>query len=266
MKLKLTIGLLIAAASLVATCAAQSSCIAPSCSLCPSIELNDRNTTQKQTYYNVRDYEYGEFPITCPGAPTGIWNTIGMNNLPGYPNNSIPAPIWRNWSDDAVKKEYGASVVYANAPRRWTMDTQILAWSTNVRNLDGLFTRWGADIGAEQGNLNYVPTNVTCNRTWIFAAEKPAFLLDDPDGTTFVMQSYSLINTPNMTLKDLPTLGKQLKLPAGWKYRTKVLNKELTINGIGTYGDQWQITQDDLLNTYSACLVRGDQTSCNYQP
>ena len=43
------------------------------------------------------------------------------------------------------------------------------------------------------------------------------------------MQAYSNIVDPNLTYADLKTLGKKLKLPAGWKYQVKVLKQDLTI-------------------------------------
>jgi hypothetical protein len=72
----------------------------------------------------------------------------------------------------------------------------------------------------------------------------------------------------NLTYKDLPALDSKLTLPEGWKYRTKVLDQDLAINGINAYGkpNQWVVTQDSLQNTYSACWRSGNQTSCNHQP
>jgi hypothetical protein len=267
MKWKFGIGLFMVTL-LIATCAAQNSCIAPSCSKCPSIELNDRNATQRVTAYDVRDYRYAEIIVSCPGVPSGIWNTMAMNNMPGYPNDSCPPNLFANYSNAAVEKQYGASKVFMNGPRYWTMDAMSVNASTIVRNLAGLDTRWGADIAAEQGNLNYVPTNVTCNRTWFFAKGKPVFLLDAPNDYTFVMQSYSLLVDKNLTYKDLPTLGSKLALPAGWRYRTKVLDQDLAINGItaDVKPNQWVVTQDSLQNTYSACWKSGSQSSCNIQP
>jgi len=85
---------------------------------------------------------------------------------------------------------------------------------------------------------------------------------------TYVMQSYSIIVDKNQTMADLPNLGSKLKLPEGWKFITKVLDQNLTVNGITVDGqdNQWRVTQDDLINTYSACWDSGNQSSCNYRP
>lgn len=50
------------------------------------------------------------------------------------------------------------------------------------------------------------------------------------------------------TIDDLPSLAYSLKLPSGWKYKTRVLTQDLTTetdpNGIA------HMIQDDLQNSY----------------
>ena len=77
------------------------------------------------------------------------------------------------------------------------------------------------------------------------------------------MQAYSHIVDPTLTYADLPTLDKKLKLPAGWKYRVKVLEQDLTIHAINGVA---RIVQDDLEGTYNACFEEDGQKSCNFQP
>jgi hypothetical protein len=78
------------------------------------------------------------------------------------------------------------------------------------------------------------------------------------------MQSYSDIVNPNQKESDLMNLGKTLKLPTGWKFRTKVLDQDMAVNGITCEGktNQWRVMQDDLINTYSACWECEGQSSC----
>ena len=67
-----------------------------------------------------------------------------------------------------------------------------------------------------------------------------------PAGDVYVMQSYSQIVNPNLVMSDLPDLAKQLKLPAGWSYKSRVLDQELALiaNGIA------YVLQDNLSNSY----------------
>lgn len=196
---------------------------------------------------------------------------MALNIQPDDSRDSAPADLMANYSDQQVMTEYNSPTVWMSGIRHWLMDKLRVGLSTNVRNMDGLDTRWAADIvlpeGANFGNPEqaYLIQDVTCNRTWFYDKGKPIFILDAPDGTPFIMQSYCQIIDPNLTYEQLPTLGEKLKLPAGWKYRTKTLDQNLTVNGIQP-GNKWRVTQDELRNTYSACWESGGQKSCNYQP
>ena len=50
-----------------------------------------------------------------------------------------------------------------------------------------------------------------------------------PDGTTYVMQSYSLVVDPRLTRSRLAQLGGRLQLPDGWRYRVRRLEEEWTL-------------------------------------
>jgi hypothetical protein len=60
------------------------------------------------------------------------------------------------------------------------------------------------------------------------------------------MQSYSQIINPTLSMKDLPILDQQLKLPTGWSYKSRVLDQDLSLvaNGIA------YVLQDNLMNSY----------------
>jgi hypothetical protein len=86
-----------------------------------------------------------------------------------------------------------------------------------------------------------------------------AFILDDPDGSSWVMKSASLIVDPGQTYDSLKDLGSRLQPPPGWKFRAVVLQQDLVLtpdNGAA------KITQDELGNTYDR--VGGPYS--NYKP
>jgi hypothetical protein len=239
---------------------------------CPYVQ-DDRNYTQEVVFNDRRGYRYMEVFITCPGAGTGIYNTMGFNIQPDDARDSAPADLMANYSDEQVRQDYNATKVYMSGIRHWTYDKCRVKLSNNVRNLDGLDTRWAADAAVDEvdmsrGEQTYTVIPVTCNRTWYFEKGKPVFILDAPNNMTFVMQSYSLIVDQNQTYDSLYTLGERLKLPPGWSYRVKVLDQDLEINGLTADGkdNQWRVTQDDLVNTYSACWESNGNSSCNYRP
>lgn len=99
---------------------------------------------------------------------------------------------------------------------------------------------------AQAGEVPYSKRSITRNTTYVFEANKPVFELVDPDGNVYDMQSYSVQKT-QQTQDSIATLDKQLKLPAGWQFRTRTLASELhvtAVNGVAT------VVQDDLSNTY----------------
>ena len=73
------------------------------------------------------------------------------------------------------------------------------------------------------------------------------------------MQASSRIVDPNLTYDGLEKLGDKLKPAPGWKFRTKVLDQDLTIRAVNGTA---RIVQDDLENTYDACF----ETACSYKP
>ncbi len=67
-----------------------------------------------------------------------------------------------------------------------------------------------------------------------------------PNGRAYVMQAYAQIVDRGLTRSKLRGLGARLKLPAGWRYRTRTLRRDLALT---TYG-RTTVIQDELQNTY----------------
>jgi len=67
-----------------------------------------------------------------------------------------------------------------------------------------------------------------------------------------VMQSYSEMVDPSLRMADLQNLGSRLKLPAGWKFPTRILSESLRVVATG----EARIVQDDLENTYQIPILR----------
>jgi hypothetical protein len=55
--------------------------------------------------------------------------------------------------------------------------------------------------------------------TMTFESGKPVFILDDPQGTPWLMQAYADIIDPNLSYDQLEKLGDKLKPAPGWKFR-----------------------------------------------
>src|SRR3972149_6763483 len=74
-----------------------------------------------------------------------------------------------------------------------------------------------------------------------------AYILDDPEGNSWIMNSATLNKDPNQKVEDLKDLVSRLKLPPGWKFRSPVLEQDLVFM---TDNGKTMITQDELGNTY----------------
>jgi hypothetical protein len=218
---------------------------------------------------NLRAMRYCEVfliggdPLT-DDLQAAFYNTTGLNNA-GDPRDTCPQPLWDKVDAQALKKEYHMLGVFKNGPRHWAMDWIELPVGA-ARSFDGLQARWmghvqlpkGVKLGKKGGSA-YKPTTVTRSSVMGFAKGKPVFILDDPDGTPWVMQAYSLIVDPNLAYDDLKALGQKLNLPPGWKFRTTVLDRDLTIRAVNGTA---RIVQDDLENTYDACF----DSACSHRP
>jgi hypothetical protein len=59
-----------------------------------------------------------------------------------------------------------------------------------------------------------------------------------------------------------PPLISQWEIPPGWKFWTKVLDRDLTVQPPAPKHLAW-VTQDEFNNTYQGC---GYDTACSYTP
>jgi hypothetical protein len=228
---------------------------------------NDGANAKVMRFDNLRDMRYAEvFLIRVIGGnlEAAFYNTTGLNNS-ADPRDTCPPALWEKVDPETLKKQYEVVGVYKNGPRYWSMDWIELPVGAE-RDFDGLKSRWmgqvklpkGVDL-KKKGSSGYKPTTIARKSQMGFGKGKPVFILDDPEGNPWVMQAYSLIVDPNETYDSLKDLGSKLKLPAGWKFRVKILDEDLTIRAVNGVA---HIVQDDLENTYDLC----GGGSSNYKP
>jgi hypothetical protein len=235
----------------------------------------DFAATAKMTRYDgLRAMEYCEVfliggnPIT-KNLKAAVYNTSYLNNQ-ADPLVTCPADLWAKIDPGVLKKQQDVLGVFKNGPRGWVNDWIQIPIDPNVTTFDGLQTHWfmtvelpkDMEVG-KKGSTAYKPTIGHRNSVMGFAAGKPAFILDDPDGSAWVMQAYAQIVDPSLTYDGLAKLGDKLKLPTGWKFRVTTLDRDLNIKAIN--GDAW-IVQDDLENTYDKCFEENGQTACSFKP
>jgi hypothetical protein len=223
---------------------------------CASKPDDDAQRTQLN-FENLMGTRYTEILLVFGNAVTknfvaGVYNTIGLNGAnPGGGGDSCPAAILDKIDLKKVKEDNGALSSIKNGARLWTVD-YIGAKFGKERDFQGLHAHWVMwfpipDAIREGKDMSY--SIMTAHRDTSMGIRKGSrvYILDTPDGTSFVMKSASLIKDPNQKFEDLQNLGSRLKPPTGWKFRTLILEQDLVFM---TDNGATNITQDEIGNTY----------------
>lgn len=213
-----------------------------------AVSANAQPTFEKSVS-NLRDQRYCEILYGKRDwfkLEVKVFNTQGLN--------LCPEDQWAKISKESITKQYNASFVFLNGPRYWTMD-EIQATGSTVNNVKESFggiemnLRATLDLTLMQqlmGSKHYSPNQINRTTNFIYKAGNTIYELTSPAGEVYVMQSYSQIVNPKLSMQDLPNLGQQLKLPAGWTYKSRLLDQDLSLlaNGIA------HVLQDNLANSY----------------
>jgi ABC-type transport system substrate-binding protein len=178
------------------------------------------------------------------GFGAEVWNSMGMSDCPD--------DQWEALDAQQIAQERGALVALLNGPRYWTLDSI----STELR--DGAPETTFGEIGMFQAAVlelgdqlpsqtPYTERGVVRETVFGFDAGSEVYELVDPDGTRYIMQSWSQIVDPELAEDDLAGLGDRLELPDGWTFEVRTLEDDLDVlssDGVAT------VVQDELQNTY----------------
>jgi len=218
---------------------------------------DDSEGALEKKFDNLRNYRYCEVDLIAEDKAANVmyaasYNTTGENGG-DKTRDSAPQSLVDKLDPEAIAKQYHALFVFINPPRYWVLD-----WFTDrvgkVRDFDGLKAPWMGNNIIPKG-MNFKETSsrayhdIPVARTSAegFNKGSKVYLLDDPEGRTWIMKSYTDKDLPGMTIDKLDTLGSLITLPKGWKFRTAVLDKDLELipkSGVA------HVTQDDKQNTY----------------
>ena len=192
-----------------------------------------------------------------------VYNTWGLNGSDTTRDSSPPA-LLDKIDVKAMAEKFHMLAVFKNGPRIWTLDWIEVEMGKEL-DFGGMKARWVnwldlKGISTEPGAADYKNITVTRHTHFGFNKGTRISVLDDPDGNSWVMKSFSLITFPDQNFAEIATLGSRLKLPAGWKFRSLVLGQDLilTPDKTGTA----HITQDNFGNTYD----RAGGAYSNYKP
>ena len=199
---------------------------------------------------NLRDVRYCEIIPSVVGETTTttyVYNTLTFSRC--------PRGQWSQITEGLVNRAFGSQSAQLNGPRHWVMD-EIHPSGTTTTTAE-TFTFGTIEMGLRAqivtpngtptvGNQFYVPNHVQRDTIFVYKAGLPIFILTDPDGNQYVMQSYAQIADPTLMYKDLFNLASELHLPDGWTYSTQTLTQDLELNSNGLA----TVINDDLGNSY----------------
>jgi hypothetical protein len=223
---------------------------------CAKIPKDDAQLTELK-FDGLMGTRYTEILLVFGNALTkhfiaGVYNTVGLNGAnPAGGGDSTPAAILDKVDMKKVKEDNHALSTVKNGPRLWTID-YLGVKVGKEREFQGLKARWVMwfpipDEIRKGKDLSYQVMHAKRDTSMGIRKGSRAYILDDPQGTSWVMKSASLIKDPNQKFEDLKDLGSRLKLPPGWKFRSPILGQDLVFM---TDNGNTQITQDEIGNTY----------------
>jgi len=214
----------------------------------------------------ARGYSFCEFSLIMGKPPNMMlqtYNTSGQAQCEAAQFDPIDAK--------ALAQKLGVDAVLKNPPRKWALDRLWLYDAGQTYDFDGVKATWGGSVKLKPEELGqhgkpfatYVVNLVNRRSKSEYLKGSQVFLLHSPDGKVFVMQSYTTLVDKNLTAADLPNLGSKLKLPPGWKFEAKTLERDFTLIPEKSTGYQARAVIDDLQNVYQGC---GFDKSCNFIP
>jgi hypothetical protein len=251
-----------AAVLLAATVAAQTA---------PTVEQNMAEQRKhiiagKQLQAKGPDYQFCE---VAPIMGTSKENAVANFYNPTGIDHCSPEQFAQIVKDkEKIIKETGAIDVFLNPSRHWTWDEFWVYEMGDERQFGPVKMAWMGVVPvkameAAVGKGSYHPDQIYRNNKYLFKKGTEVYLIDIGDGKVLVMQSWTNFVNKGETRENLKNLGSQLKqLPPGWKFRTKVLDRDLTIAPPPPSRLAW-VTMDEFQNTYQGC---GYDAACSYVP
>lgn len=221
--------------------------------------LNDGVNAKSVRVENMHLTRFIEIFLATPDPKTGklvapCYNTMFTPDGIPASKNTAPQELVEGLDFAKMKQEYGLKGASLNGPKLWTPDYTDIEMGA-VRDFNGIKAAWVAQLnmGDNAGGVEETTPykTVTIDRKSELGWRKgtTVVLLDDAEGNTYILKGFQLGLKPQFTYEQFVAAGQSnfKKLPAGWKFRVKTLEKDLIEtpeNGIAT------IMADEFFNVY----------------
>lgn len=149
--------------------------------------------------------------VGLSGFSADVYNSYGLNDC--------PQSQWAALDSGKIANQNGALTAVLNGPRYWLMDSIVKDGAPgHTTTFGGIEMRNDAtvDIGNPVTAARpYTPHTVNRRTEFTFDAGQQVYELVEPNGTRWVMQSWSQKTDPTLSQADLAGLASRLTLPTG---------------------------------------------------
>ncbi|MGE5202798.1 MAG: hypothetical protein ACM3O6_12125 [Acidobacteriota bacterium] len=201
---------------------------------------NDSANAKMKRFDHIHGERYLEIFLIGGNRVTGdlranVYNTTSLNGWNKTNNDSAPEPLVEGLDLQKLAKQNRVFGVYLNGPKLWAIDWFELEVG-KLRNFGGLKAPWVANVDLKGLDLRHAESNAykttTIERKSRVGWNKgtKVFLIDDADGNTWVLKGIQLGLRSTETYESITANFADTRLknfPQGWKFRTKVLERDL---------------------------------------
>jgi hypothetical protein len=234
------------------------------------VALKDPVQVEIENWRGRAFYEILFLNRQADGSGAGVYhNSLGLDL---EASDEVMDARFRALEADTLMKTYGGDGVIFNGPRRLVANsiTGIIAWDGGKETVIGtipfrvlgLFETPDLDKAATGEMPAYHVLTSKRTNSFRFNAGETVYELITPEGAVYTMFSLSLRIDPNNTIENLPTLGDRLKkLPEGWKFRSRKLDKEMILTSTVDSEPPNTIVLDELVGNYQYNAEASQQTT-----
>jgi hypothetical protein len=221
--------------------------------------LNDGIDAKSVRFENMHMTRFIEMFLVTPDPKSGnlvapCYNSMGTPQGIPSSKNTAPQELVEGLDFEKIKQEYNVTSASLNGPKIWTPDWLEIEVGV-VRDFNGIKAAWVAQLnmGGNKGGVSesepYKDMTIARKSSIGWNKGTKVLLLDDAGSNTYIMKGFQLGLKPQYTYEQFVAAGQNnfKKLPEGWKFRIKVLDKDLIEtpeNGVAT------IMPDEFFNVY----------------
>jgi hypothetical protein len=208
---------------------------------------NMHKTRFIEIFFAHRDAKTGKLVAEC-------YNTMFTSQGIPASKDTAPQALVEGLDFAKLKADYGVLGASLNGPKLWTSDWTEIDIGVE-REFNGLKAAWVAQLsmGDNAGGVSettpYQPMPIARKSGVGWNKGTTVLLLDDAEGNTWILKGFQLGLQPQYTYEQFVAAGQSQfkKLPPGWKFRVKTLDRDLNEKPEGGVAT---IMADEFFNVY----------------